>query len=176
MLVDRGVPAPVAATALAAAGLSLIGGRLLAGFALDRIFGPYVAGFFFLVPLIGIGIFLSNGVSASSGAVAVVAIGLGLGAEVDLIAFLLSRYLGLKSFGELYGYMFAAFMLGSGSGPYIMGLVFDKTGNYTAAVMGMGGLLIMATLLTMSLGRYTFAKKTEPAAPQEGGMATAHAH
>jgi hypothetical protein len=53
ILTDRGIAASTATTAAAAAGLSLIIGRILSGLALDRFFGPYVAAFFFLVPLIG---------------------------------------------------------------------------------------------------------------------------
>ncbi|MCV5132870.1 hypothetical protein OFL98_29715, partial [Escherichia coli] len=48
LLVDRGIAATLATSALGFAGLALIGGRLLAGFLLDRIFAPYVAAFFFL--------------------------------------------------------------------------------------------------------------------------------
>lgn len=155
MLVDRGIAPSVATTALGFAGLALIVGRLLAGFLLDRIFAPYVAAFFFLIPLAGIGILFSS-VAPGYAAVAIVMVGLGLGAEVDLIAFLLSRYLGLKSFGEIYGYLFAAFMLGSGTGPYLMGLVFDATGSYTAALGGLGAILAMACLLVLGLGKYVY--------------------
>ncbi|UUZ73679.1 hypothetical protein LP415_11630 [Polaromonas sp. P1(28)-8] len=158
MLVDRGVGPSVATTALGFAGLALIGGRLLAGFLLDRIFAPHVAAFFFAIPLIGIGILFSN-VAPGYAAVAVVMVGLGLGAEVDLIAFLLSRYLGLRSFGEIYGYLFAAFMLGSGAGPYMMGFVFDATGSYTAALAGLSGVLVIACLLLLSLGKYLYPQK-----------------
>ncbi|ABE43992.1 MFS transporter [Polaromonas sp. JS666] len=158
MLVDRGVGPSVATTALGFAGLALIGGRLLAGFLLDRIFAPHVAAFFFAIPLIGIGILFSN-VAPGYAAVAVVMVGLGLGAEVDLIAFLLSRYLGLRSFGEIYGYLFAAFMLGSGAGPYMMGFVFDATGSYTAALAGLSGVLVIACLLLLSLGKYMYPQK-----------------
>ena len=68
--------------------------------------------------------------SRQEAAVGTVLVGIGLGAEVDLIAFLLSRYLGMRSFGEIYGYFFAIFMLGAGLGPFVMGVSFDRTGSY----------------------------------------------
>ena len=40
---------------------------------------------------------------------AATALGFGLGAEVDVIGFMVSRYFGLRSFGEIYGCMFAIF-------------------------------------------------------------------
>jgi cyanate permease len=100
---------------------------LLAGFLLDRIHGPYVAAAFFLAPLMGIVLLQA---SRQEAAVGTVLVGIGLGAEVDLIAFLLSRYLGMRSFGEIYGYFFAIFMLGAGLGPFVMGVSFDRTGSY----------------------------------------------
>ena len=39
-------------------------------------------------------------------------VGLGMGAEGDIIAYLISRYFGLRAFGEIYGYAFSAFTLG----------------------------------------------------------------
>ena len=35
--------------------------------------------------------------------------GIGVGAEVDLMAFFVGRYFGLRAYGRIYGVMFAAF-------------------------------------------------------------------
>jgi MFS family permease len=48
LLTDRGIAPGVAAAALSAAGLALIGGRIVAGYLLDKIFAPYIAVFFLL--------------------------------------------------------------------------------------------------------------------------------
>ena len=160
ILTDRGVAPQTATTAISVAGLALIGGRLLAGYLLDRIFAPYVAAFFFLAPLIGIVMLLLLS-SASLAVVAATLVGLGLGAEVDLIAFLISRYLGMCSFGEIYGYLFAAFMLASGMGPFLMGLTFQKAGSYTPSLVMLGLGLAVAIALVTRLGPYAFAERTE---------------
>jgi MFS family permease len=160
LLIDRGIAPALAASAMAFAGMALTGGRLLAGYFLDRVFAPYISVVFFLMPLAGIGILLAN-TSPQYVAFAIVLIGMGLGAEVDLIAFLSSRYLGMKSFGEIYGYLFAIFMLGSGVGPYVMGLSFDKAGSYTPALIGLGGCLVIACLLLLRLGAYVFPHGVE---------------
>lgn len=162
LLVDRGIQPSVATTALAFAGVALIAGRLLAGFLLDRIFAPFVAIFFFVMPMLGIGMLLAN-LPPSFAALAIVLVGMGLGAEVDLIAFLSSRYLGLKSFGEIYGYLFAAFMLGSGAGPYVMGIAFDKTGNYGVALAGLCVALLVASALMAKLGAYVYPQRDSTA-------------
>ena len=54
ILTDRGVAPQIAAGAISAAGISLIVGRLLAGYLLDRFFAPYVALVFIVTPLLGL--------------------------------------------------------------------------------------------------------------------------
>ncbi len=155
LLGDRGVPAQVATSAISAAGIALIVGRLLAGYLLDRYFGPYVALFFFIVPLLGVAT-IAFTASPALALAATVMVGLGLGAEVDLIAFLLSRYFGMRSFGALYGYMFAAFMLASGLGPFVMGMSFSRLGSYQPALIGFMLALAVASALMLRLGPYAF--------------------
>ncbi len=144
ILEDRGVSAQVATTAISVAGGALILGRLLAGYMLDRYFAPYVALFFFIVPLLGIGLIAFTDQSAFA-MVATVMVGLGLGAEVDLIGFMLSRYFGNKSFGALYGYLFAAFMLASGLGPFIMGMSFKYLNSYFPVLIGLMVVLVISS-------------------------------
>lgn len=155
MLIGRGVSADIAASSMAFAGVALIAGRLLAGYMLDRVFAPYVASVLFAIPLVGLIILFATTTSGYA-SVAVVLIGLGLGAEVDLIAFLLSRYLGLKSFGEIYGYLFASFMIGNAVGPYVMSLSFDMTGSYHAGLAILGVALLVGSATVLSLGEYRY--------------------
>lgn len=161
LLTDQGIPTQVATTALTAAGLSLVAGRLLAGYLLDRVFAPYVASVFFVLPLVGIGLLLSVS-DITTATIATVLVGLGLGAEVDLIAFFISRYLGNKSFGEIYGYVFAAFVFGSGLGPFAMGLAHSKLGAYTSVLISFEVAIAIAVLLTLNLGKYTFPPRHKP--------------
>jgi len=154
-LIDRGITPTAATGVLTTIGIALIGGRLLAGYLLDRIFAPYIAVAFFLAPVIGIALLLaaSQPIPAVIGTVLV---GIGLGAEVDLIAFLLSRYLGMRSFGEIYGYLFGVFMLGTGLGPFAMGVSFDYTGSYELIFVCFEVALILASILMLRLGPYAF--------------------
>lgn len=155
LLTDRGITAEVATSALAVAGLALIAGRLLSGYLMDRFFAPYVAAVFFLAPLIGI-VILLQAESAQMAAAGTVLVGVGLGAEVDLIAFLLTRYLGNRSFGEIYGYFFAIFMLGSGLGPMVMGVMYDWMGSYNTVMLVFIAMLCLSILLIARLGPYTY--------------------
>ncbi|MBR0755735.1 hypothetical protein JQ604_26480 [Bradyrhizobium jicamae] len=160
LLTDHGVPTAQATRAISAAGIALIAGRLVAGAMLDRFFAPNVALAFFLMPLAGIIMLLST-VSMQAGLVAAMLVGLGLGAEIDLIAFLQSRYFGLRAFGALYGYLFAIFMLGSGIGPWVMGLSFTRFGNYTPALWLFAAVLVLACSLMWQLGPYAFGPTSD---------------
>jgi MFS family permease len=156
LMTDRGVASGLAISIIGTAGIALIGGRLLAGWCLDRIYAPYVAALFFSLPLLGI-LLLLSGSDATLMTPAVVLIGLGLGAEVDLIAYLQSRFLGLKAFGEIYGYLFAVFMLGSGLGPFLMGMGFQKLHSYDLPLQALCAALVLACVLVLSLGGYRYA-------------------
>lgn len=155
LMTDRGISAGTATTALSGTGLALIAGRLVAGYLLDRVWGPYVAVFFFAAPLAGI-VAVATSSTPGVAIAATMLIGLGLGAEVDLIAFFISRYLGLRAFGEIYGYMFAIFMFGSALGPFAMGLCFEHAASYLPALTVFAGLLGVAILLMLRLGAYPY--------------------
>jgi predicted MFS family arabinose efflux permease len=164
MMTDRGVSATTAALALSAGGAALIVGRLIAGYILDRVFAPYVAIFFFAMPLLAIGILLTTTTLASS-VCATILVGIGLGAEVDLIAYLQSRYLGLRSFGEIYSYFLAVFLIGSGLGPFVMGVVFAESGTYSMALIAFAVSLAAACAIMSTFSAYPFGSNAEAVAP-----------
>jgi predicted MFS family arabinose efflux permease len=171
LLTDRGLSRDAATAIFGLFGLATLAGRLLAGYLVDRIFAPYVATVFFLAPLAGFA-FLA-GAAGPLPALGVVLFGLGLGTEIDLIAFLVSRYFGQRSFGELYGCFFMVFGFGSSIGRFLGGYVFDLTGSYNAAFLGAGLALLVAVVLVNRLGAYAYPVRRyldpdfapEPAAP-----------
>lgn len=155
ILSDRGIAVSTATTAVAASGISLIVGRMLSGLALDRFYGPYVAAFFFMVPLIGMTM-LGLGATGPFAVLAAVLLGLGIGAEGDIMAYLTSRYFGMAHYGVIYGCILAFFTLGSGLGPWIMAHAFDAYRNYMAGLIGLGGALFVAIILVVTLGPYRY--------------------
>jgi MFS family permease len=162
LLTDRGMTAAAATATFGLFGLSTMCGRLISGYLIDRIFAPYIASVFWLAPIGGFFLLISGyGLLPGLG---VVMIGLGLGTEVDLIAFMISRYLGLKAFGALYGLFFTAFSLGGAVGRFLGGYLFDLAGSYNIALMGAGGALAVAVILINRLGPYAYPVH-RPAAP-----------
>jgi MFS family permease len=152
LLTDRGIPAGRAVTVFSGIGVALIVGRLLCGFLLDRFFGPHVAIVFVVLPAVGVLTLIASGDPALT-TVGAVLVGLGMGAEVDLIAYLQSRYFGLRAFGQIYGYLFAVFTVGTGLGPFLMGAVYDATGSYRVALIVFVFLLVCAAGVLLRLPR-----------------------
>jgi MFS family permease len=141
LLSDRGIPRLVAVSALSAAGIALTVGRVISGWSLDRVHGPYVA---------------------------TVLCGLGIGAEVDLMAFFVSRYFGLRSFGVIYGTLFALFSVGNAVGPYLMDLSFHHVGSYVPMMIAFIVSLAVACGLLLPLGPYRYAVSVDEIAGAVG--------
>lgn len=170
MLADRGSPVQIAALASSLAGGALLIGRVGSGYLLDRFFGPYIAALFFGGAALGMGLLWATG-AREIAFVGAFLIGLGLGAEVDLIAYLVSRYFGLRSFGEIYACFWAAFALSAGLGAYVMGAGFDKTGSYTVPLAGFFFAVLVAIILMLRLGPYRYTPHVSVAAEAQPEVA-----
>lgn len=92
----------------------------------------------------------SNPVSQTAAA----AFGLALGAEVDVIAYLASRYFGLKNFGGLLGGLVAALSLGTAFGPLAAGANSDHFGGYSN--------FLILTMILMGASSLTLASLKAP--------------
>jgi cyanate permease len=155
MLTDRGMTARTAAFGASVMGAAVLIGRIGTGYLLDHFFAARLAVLLFGGAAVGIGLFLMS--AAPAGAfVAAFLVGLGLGAEVDMIAYLVSRYFGLRSFAEIYSVVFGAFALAGAFGPLIMGAGFDRTGSYSGPLVGFLLATVVATALMTRLGPYRY--------------------
>lgn len=159
ILTDRGIALQTATATLSGVGVALILGRILSGWCLDRVWGPYVAVTFFVLPMIGIAL-LASGAIGFVPFVGAVALGLGIGAEVDLMAFFASRYFGQRNYARIYGTMFGIFAFGVGIGPALSGMSFDLFRSYTPIFIAYEVMLAVSCLIFLRLGPYPY-----PAAP-----------
>lgn len=153
MLTDRGMTAGSAALAASTIGVTIIIARAVIGYLIDRFFAPRVALVFFLMSAVGIAILAAGG-SGPWAFLAAVGVGLSIGAELDLMAYLTTRYFGLKHFGTVYGVMFAALLVGTSLGPVSFGVVYDVTGSYVNVLILCAVLNFGASLLLLLLPAY----------------------
>lgn len=172
LLTDRGISAGRAALTSSAIGISLMVGRLGSGYLLDYFFAPHIAIVFYSATATGLAI-LWAGQGGSAALIAAVLIGLGMGAEVELMAYLVSRYFGLRSFATAYGHVFAAFMIAGALGALLMGAGFDYFHSYMWPLGGFCMAAVSAVALLARLGPYRYGVGCEPSAPLEP-MSAAH--
>ncbi len=153
MLRDRGMEPLTAAYAASILGVAVFGGRLLTGFLVDRIFAPYVALVFFTLSALGIASY-AFGATGALAFVSAMMIGLSLGAEIDLMAYLASRYFGLRSFGTVCGLLFAAILCGTAFGPRVLAAGYENSGSYVGILKICVGINLLALIPTALLRAY----------------------
>jgi MFS family permease len=135
-------------------GLAVIAGRVGGGWLLDRFWAPACAIVVLALPLAACVLLSRDNIDALTATLAVIGLGLGAGFEFDLLAYLIARYFGRKSYGTLYGCLFTVIALGGGLGPVVFGRAFDLTGHYDVALLSGAAALLTGSVLLLFMGRY----------------------
>jgi MFS family permease len=150
LLVMRNVEPMRAAQAQSLVAAALIVGRLAGGMLMDRFFASRVAGVFLAGPIVASAL-LAAGASGVDAFIAGMLTGLASGAEVNASAYLAGRYFGLRYFSRIYAWYFSAYSIGAGFGPLVTAKAVEHYGGYTEILWVLGGLLVFAALLLLSL-------------------------
>lgn len=154
LLMNKGFNKIDVASMVPLIGISVILGRLVGGWLIDHFWAPGVAFVLLSLPAIACWVLASAEITPVVAMMSIFLIGFASGVEYDLIAFLIARYFGMKAYSAIYGFIYAAFVLGAGFAPMIFGKVYDKFNSYDSAlIFSMFGLLIGAFML-LSLGKY----------------------
>jgi MFS family permease len=160
LLEHQGASRQYAVAAQASIWLALVLGRVITGWFLDRFFAARVAQVFMLPPIVGVAL-LAVGVSGPSAFVAAMLVGLAAGAEVDVLAYMVSRYFGLRHFGTIYATYFAVYAVGTSLGPLFTSSIMAHYGVYSPALWSSAGALIAGCVLLIFYPR--FHNQTSPA-------------
>jgi OFA family oxalate/formate antiporter-like MFS transporter len=167
-LSDRGIGAARAASLAASVGVAMIPGRILVGLLVDRFWAPAVGLVVIGLPVLSCAILASSD-SALLLLVACMLLGLAAGAELDLLAFLTSRYFGLAHFAKIYALLYTALAAGSAFAPTLFARAVSAGG--LDAALGLTALLFAAGALLMPLlGRYPIAEPLCPPGPVYEGQ------
>ncbi|MDB5982190.1 MAG: major facilitator superfamily mfs 1 [Pseudomonas sp.] len=153
LLQSRGFSASDAGLIFSGFGISLIFGRMLIGYLLDRLWPPAVAAFSLMMPAVGCVLYLNAGVDFHLLALAAVLVGFGAGAEFDIAAFLVARYFGLREYGRLFGVHQGLNTVASALAPLLFAFMLSRTGDYTAMLMYCLACCVVGPLLLLTLGR-----------------------
>ena len=153
MMSDRGMTTTDAALVQATMGIAIVMSRVFVGYLIDRFIATRVAFTCFLISACGVGV-LATGVVAAPAFFAALCIGLSLGAEIDMLAYLTSRYFGVDNFGKIYGVLFVSFLMGTSLGPYAFGLAYEVYGSYREVLLAAVVVIIISAVTTLLLPAY----------------------
>lgn len=151
-------------------GLSALSGRLIGGWLLDRFWAPAVALVVLASPGVSCFLLAQGSLSPTQAMVSIVLIGFAVGVEYDLVAFLVARYFGMKTYTAIYGVLYVFFSIGAGVGPLLFGWSFDRTGSYRFILNVAFFVLLASGAGLLTLGRYRFGR-TQPGAAAQSSAA-----
>jgi len=150
VLEGRGFTTAEAARVQSLIGVAVLTGRLTSGAALDRFRAEYVAALAFALSALGCLLLLAD--NPLLVAAAALCIGLTIGAELDIMAYMISRRFGVDSFGRLYGLAYGGLITAGGASPVLISLVAESHGYPTALQLSAVGIFAGALVL-LSLRR-----------------------
>lgn len=134
--------------------ISVFFGRLIGGYLIDKIWAPLVSAVILSLPMIFCFLIRLDDPSFYTVMLANISLGFAAGVEYDLLAFIVSRYFGLKAYSSIYGVIYVAFAVGAGFAPMLYGFSADKFGSYDMVL----GIAMFATPLftlpLLALGKY----------------------
>ncbi len=154
MLRDKGLSATDAAMAFSIFGISLIFGRVVVGYLVDRIWAPGVAFVVLLMPAFGCLIFSAVDSSMGTLMMASVLVGLGAGAEMDIAAFLMARYFGMRDYSRVFSLHMGIIGMGATLAPLYFAHLYGLTGSYSGLLTHCFITFALGAALIPLMGRY----------------------
>jgi predicted MFS family arabinose efflux permease len=146
-------------------GVSIILGRVGGGYIIDRVWAPLVAFAVAVSGAAGCLVLAQPTLAVWQAGPAVMLVGLGAGAEIDLIAFLVVRYMGLRDYGQIYGVMLGLFFVAAGLGPSAFAKAFEYSGGYGRILWVSGVVMVVSGAFNLVLGRYPAFGRAEDSNP-----------
>lgn len=154
LLNESGMTPAAAATVAFFVGPSLVIGRLATGALFDMLDARLVAAVAFGMPAAACVLLLNlDGSSYTAAATAGIVAGLSIGAESDVLAYLTSRYFGLRRYGVLYAILVSSYGFGIGGGAGLLGRLHDSIGSYRPMLLWLALGALVAALLAATMGR-----------------------
>ena len=152
-LTDDGLSREAAATVQSVFGISILVGRVLVGYLIDRFWAPGITAICLALPAGGAAL-LYGPQSFEMAAFSAFLIGFAAGAELDLMAFLAARYFGLAHYAKIYSILYATLAFCSGTAPMVFASVYDNTGSYDLGYVIATALFLVSVVMILFLGRY----------------------
>lgn len=151
---EHGMARAEAAALAGIIGISGLAGRIATGALLDRFPGSVIGAVIYSVPAIACLLVALLGAGPLAMAFMAVAIGLALGSELDIMAYVTTRYFGLANYGLLFGILTGLVGCGAGFGPVVASGLRDLTDSYDLLLLTLSVCFAVSAILAGSLGPY----------------------
>lgn len=154
LLRDKGFDAIDAGRMFSAFGVSLVAGRVLVGYLVDRLWAPGVSWVALSLPALGcLMLFMveNNTMYLIAG---IMLVGVGAGAEFDIAAFLVARYFGMRDYSRLFGVQMGVISGGICLAPALAAWLYKITGSYDTILIINTVLFFIGAAILLTLGRY----------------------
>ncbi|MDR5806588.1 MFS transporter [Caballeronia sp. LZ001] len=150
-------------------GIGIVLGRLITGWFLDRIWAPLVV-FTMLLPCAAAFLLLAHGVNSFwVASLLVLIVGTSSGVEYDALAYLVSRYFGMRAYSAIYGGVFIGFAVGAGLGPFSFSKLLSMLDGYDAVLIINAAIVVVGAGVLLFLGAYPRAAGNDDVAKSSSG-------
>jgi MFS family permease len=153
LLRDKGFSAATASGIFSSFGVSLVVGRIVVGYLLDRLWPAGVSAAALALPAIGCLMLVTIHSNVPALVAACVLIGIGTGAEFDISSYLLARYFGMRDFGRLYGLLLGIVTFVSALAPALFAILYRSSGSYDSMLRVAIGCFVVGPALVLTLGQ-----------------------
>jgi MFS family permease len=157
LLVDRGLSTQQAASIASVMGIAVLVGRVAIGYLLDRFAAPALARLLLGICALGCLALALPDAPLALVVLSVMSLGLAAAAEVDLVAYLSSRFFGMRAYGSIYGWQLTSFYLGAALGPLAAGLAYDQFQSYEPVLYFAAAAMIVSAFVIGTLGKPSFS-------------------
>jgi predicted MFS family arabinose efflux permease len=156
-LTERGISPATAALGISLISLSILLGRLVTGYLLDRLFAPYVAAGMLVVAAAGSVILAIPSSPVWLLMLGILLIGQAQGAELDVLSYTVARYFGMRAYASIYALIYIGAVLAIPAGSMAFAAIHDRWKSYQLALWLACGVLLVCAALFSRLGAYRFA-------------------
>ena len=152
--IAKGLSPAAGVGAISVIGFAALAGALLSGVLVDRFWAPLIAFMINATSAVGCLFLLPDQVHPAIFYVAAVMIGLSQGAEIDIVAYMISRYFGLRSYATIYGLTVLTIGIAAALAGSAIGQLYDHFGNYNVALGICSASFAIAACCYLLMGRY----------------------
>jgi MFS family permease len=154
ILTSSGLSREQAAVVLATYGIFSIAGRLICGVLVNDVPGHVISAVLSVLPIGTAVMLMTPSDSVALRLLAISFFALIAGGQLKMLAYLTSRYFGLRAYGAIFGVVSTVIPISAGAGPLLAAMLYDSMHSYQALLIVTIPVTIVAGLIMLSIGGY----------------------